>query len=120
MWLRRLATTNPWPALLIGIAESTQTIAQQAFFGQEAPADLRGTAYGLLAFFAEQQLGFIGGALIEGGVACSQMAGQLAAGGDQPRRDGLGGLCRPVSLNIGQDDLGPTTGKGAGDAEANA
>ncbi|GLK44210.1 MULTISPECIES: MFS transporter [Novosphingobium] len=38
-------------ALFIGIAESTQTIAQQAFFGQEAPADLRGTAYGLLAFF---------------------------------------------------------------------
>ncbi|TYC89676.1 MFS transporter [Novosphingobium sp. BW1] len=38
-------------ALFIGHAESTQTIAQQALFGEEAPADLRGTAYGLLAFF---------------------------------------------------------------------
>ncbi|HWU03092.1 MAG TPA: MFS transporter [Novosphingobium sp.] len=38
-------------ALGIGLAESAQTISQQALFGQEAPPHLRGTAYGLLAFF---------------------------------------------------------------------
>lgn len=38
-------------AVCIGLAESAQTISQQALFGQEAPAHLRGTAYGLLAFF---------------------------------------------------------------------
>lgn len=38
-------------AVFIGLAESSQTISQQALFGQEAPAHLRGTAYGLLAFF---------------------------------------------------------------------
>jgi MFS family permease len=38
-------------AVFIGLAESAQTISQQAFFGEQAPAHLRGTAYGLLAFF---------------------------------------------------------------------
>jgi MFS family permease len=38
-------------AAFIGLAEGSQTISQQALFGQEAPAHLRGTAYGLLAFF---------------------------------------------------------------------
>jgi MFS family permease len=38
-------------AFAIGLAESAQIISQQAFFGQEAPAHLRGTAYGLLALF---------------------------------------------------------------------
>ncbi len=38
-------------ALFIGMTESAQTISQQAYFGQEAPEHLRGTAYGLLAFF---------------------------------------------------------------------
>lgn len=38
-------------AAFIGLTENAQTISQQAFFGQEAPAHLRGTAYGLLAFF---------------------------------------------------------------------
>ncbi len=38
-------------AVGIGLVESAQTISQQAFFGQEAPAHLRGTAYGLLALF---------------------------------------------------------------------
>lgn len=35
---------------IIGLAEAAQTITQQALFGQEAPAHLRGTAYGVFAF----------------------------------------------------------------------
>ena len=38
-------------AAFIGLTETAQTISQQALFGEEAPAHLRGTAYGLLAFF---------------------------------------------------------------------
>lgn len=38
-------------AVFVGIVEASQTICQQAFFGQEAPAHLRGTSYGLLAIF---------------------------------------------------------------------
>jgi MFS family permease len=42
-----------WPiyavVVFIGIGEAAQTISQQAFFGQEAPPHLRGTAYGMLA-----------------------------------------------------------------------
>lgn len=38
-------------AIFIGLTENSQTISQQAFFGQEAPSHLRATAYGLLAFF---------------------------------------------------------------------
>lgn len=38
-------------AILVGLVEAAQTICQQALFGQEAPAHLRGTSYGLLALF---------------------------------------------------------------------
>lgn len=42
-----------WPIYVvvafIGLGESAQIISQQAFFGQEAPPHLRGTAYGMLA-----------------------------------------------------------------------
>ena len=50
-----VGSVQGWPiyayAVLIGVVEAGQTICQQAFFGQEAPAHLRGTAYGLLAIF---------------------------------------------------------------------
>ncbi|PEQ11369.1 hypothetical protein B2G71_17605 [Novosphingobium sp. PC22D] len=38
-------------AILVGTVEASQTICQQAFFGQEAPSHLRATAYSLLAIF---------------------------------------------------------------------
>lgn len=55
-------------AMFIGLAESSQTISQQALFGQEAPAHLRGTAYGLLAFFGTLSVvgtSFLGGYLFD-------------------------------------------------------
>ena len=46
---------------------------------------------GQLPFLRQQEFGFISGALIEGGVAQAQVTRQIAAAGDQPGRDRLGG-----------------------------
>lgn len=50
-----VGSVQGWPiyayAVLVGVVEAGQTICQQAFFGQEAPAHLRGTSYSLLAIF---------------------------------------------------------------------
>lgn len=50
----------------IGVGEAAQTISQQAFFGQEAPPHLRGTAYGMLAVMGTVSV-----------VAVSMIGGQL-------------------------------------------
>jgi MFS family permease len=61
-----------WPIFvvmgLIGLGESAQTITQQAFFGQEAPPHLRGTAYGVFAFtgtFSVVIISFVSGQLFD-------------------------------------------------------
>ena len=76
-------------ALLEGIERSLQN---RALLETERVDPAQVFRFGQLAFLAEQQLGFIGGALIEGGVAGAQMACQLAAGAHQPSRNGLGGF----------------------------
>ena len=78
-------------ALLQGIERGLQDRALLEAEGVDPAQVFR---LGQLAFLAQQQLGFIGGALIEGGVARAQMAGQLTAGGDQTGRNGFGGFCR--------------------------
>ena len=77
-------------AQLQGIERSLQ---HRALLEAEGVDPAQVFRYGQLAFLAEQQLGFIGGALIEGGVAGAQMAGQLAAGAHQPSRNGFGSFC---------------------------
>lgn len=52
-----LIVTDPfeWPVivviLLIGVAEGAQTVSSQAMFGEETPAHLRGSAFGLFTIF---------------------------------------------------------------------
>lgn len=66
----RLNRVAGWPlyafALALGITEAAQGLCQQTLFGQEAPAHLRATAYGMFAWLSTCTVIFasIGGGLL--------------------------------------------------------